>query len=120
MAAPSLSQIKVSHMLVVDPTSCGAMVVFSSDNEVQGWLGGFTVAVALRFPTTLLTSCVCGGCRCMSLLWMASLCARIKLLRCCALRAGSFCGATGSLMAAPQWFRDLFPTLAVVVHLLPD
>ncbi|QCE03903.1 hypothetical protein DEO72_LG8g1933 [Vigna unguiculata] len=51
---------------------------------------------------------------------MVSLSAHIKLLRCCALRVDSFCGVAGSLMAVPQWFRDLFPTLVVVVHLLPD
>jgi len=30
------------------------------------------------------------------------------------------CGDDGLLMATRQWFRDLFPTLVVVVHLLPD
>jgi len=83
MAAPSLSQIRVLQMLLVAPTTCGVVVVFSNDSEVQGWLGGFTVAATLHFLVTLPASRVCGGCRCTSLLWMVSLCARVMLLLCC-------------------------------------
>ena len=35
MAAPSLSQIRVSQMLVVAQTACGAMVVFSNEGAVM-------------------------------------------------------------------------------------